>query len=81
MWQTNHCVVQQGMHQTRQCKKYFDWRAEAVLLIQPGRHQLFVLLPAEPKAVMPLNFLSKLLFPRLQPTQRWYQLKTIMPPC
>ena len=27
---------------------------------------------------MPLNFLSKLLFPRLQPTQRWYQLKTII---
>jgi hypothetical protein len=37
MWQSNHCVVQQGMRQTRQCKKYFDWRAEAVLLTQPGR--------------------------------------------
>jgi hypothetical protein len=37
-----------------------------------------VLLRAEPKAVMPMHFLGKLLFPRLQPSQRWYQLKTII---
>ncbi len=27
---------------------------------------------------MPINFLGKLLFPRLQPTQRQYQMKTII---
>jgi hypothetical protein len=31
-----------------------------------------------PKAVMPMNYFGKLLFPRLQPTQRWYQIKTII---
>jgi len=27
---------------------------------------------------MPMKYLGKLLFPRLQPTQRWYQIKTII---
>jgi hypothetical protein len=37
-----------------------------------------VLLELQPKAVMPMKYLGKLLFPRLQPTQRWYQIKTII---
>ena len=27
---------------------------------------------------MPMNYLGKLLFPRLQSEQRWYQMKTVI---
>jgi len=27
---------------------------------------------------MPMKYLGKFLFPRLQPEQRWYQLKTVI---
>jgi hypothetical protein len=35
-------------------------------------------LEIQPKAFMPIKYLGKLLFPRLQPEQRWYQMKTVI---